>query len=148
MREILFRGKRLDNGEWVEGWYQPPVSWGGNSWGTAIAFHHPTEGWLEDTEVDPATVCQYTGLTDKNGKKIFEGDIVDASETGWALCGPAGRFSPVIPVKWACDICGFDPFADYDRDCGVYTYGNKVEVIGNIHDNPELLEEVKSNAEV
>lgn len=139
MREILFRGKRVDNGEWIEGAYFPQND------------NYPATIYTDDglgTAVDPATVGQYTGLTDKNDKKIFEGDIVDASETGWALCGPAGRFSPVIPVKWACDICGFDPFADYDRDCGVYTYGNKVEVIGNIHDNPELLEEVKSNAEV
>lgn len=139
MREILFRGKRIDSGEWTQGAYFPKND------------NYPATIYTDDglgASVDPATVGQYTGLTDKNGKKIFEGDIVDGSETWWASCDPAWRSSPVIPVKWDCDICGFDPFADYDCDCGVYIYGNEVEVIGNIYDNPELLEEVKSNAEV
>lgn len=139
MREILFRGKRIDNGEWVEGAYMPHYY--STRYGKVAAIF-TNEDVLCKTyrhPVDPATVGQYTGLTDKCGTKIFEGDVVDAHEAWWDAYGPAGHSSPVIPVRWNGEICGFDPFADYDCDCGVYIYGNEVEVLGNIHDNPELL---------
>lgn len=133
MREILFRGKRWDNGEWVCGdllQYQ-----------NYTIIHSYQRGCRVADDVDPRTVGQYTGLTDKNGKKIFEGDIVDASNSWWDACGPAGHNSPIIQVEWNGYTCGFDPFADYDCDCGVYICGSEVEIIGNIHDNPELLED-------
>ena len=142
MREFLFHGKRIDNGEWVEGWYQPPVSWGGSSWGTAITFHHPTEGWLADAEVDPDTVGEFFGKRDKNGRRIFEGDIGRYRQTDGAkrngtsiLCTGkvvynAETASYAVDSRDAAGCRYFDYFPIKD-----------FEVIGNIHDNPELLEE-------
>ena len=132
MRNILFCGKRKDNGEWVEGGYfKEPytdkvyiICW--NSFGL---------GYNEFIEVDPATVGQFTGLTDKNGKKIFEGDIVRCiSMTDMAnmvVIFEYGEFRMVL-----CEN-----YKDYIPGCGFYAirFFDK-EVIGNIHDNPELLE--------
>ena len=143
MREYLFHGKRVDNGEWVEGYYVYDESEQVAEKLTAYIYHlnaHPCGPSLIPFEVVPESVGQYTGLTDKNNKKIFEGDIIDASGTWWDACGPAGHDSPIIEVKWSDEHCGFDPFANYDCDCGVYIEAYGVEVIGNIHDNPELLE--------
>lgn len=142
MREILFRGKRIDNGESVYGdlvhmenksyisyYYESALSTFINETfeydGISIV------GVAPFVEVDPSTVGQYTGLT-ANGKKIFEGDIVKVSS-------PAGS----------------SYYAKIEYDCGCYWISNPdiqipdtinnfnmefVEVIGNIHDNPELLE--------
>ena len=136
MREILFRGKRLDNGDWVYGYY---VHIGPVSCHRAYIIPEYASS-LQVNEVDPSTVGQYTGLKDKNGKRLMEGDIIDASAEWWDASGPAGHSSPIIPVEWCEYYCGFDPFANYDCDCGVFIYANNCIVIGNIHDNPELLE--------
>ncbi len=137
MRDILFRGKRIDNGEWVEGhfytqvylpetieeewyWFIKPI--GGKSW--------------ESFRVAPETVSQYTGLLDKNGKKIFEGDI----------CQTKGK--PLIDEKpfavvWNDYYSGFYwENLDNPRETDMFTetVAELTEVIGNIHDNPELLE--------
>lgn len=141
MREILFRAKRIDNGEWVEGQYAyilNPLTESGEP-----IKHLICNGTnIFNNEIDPETLCQYTGLKDKNGKRIWENDIVDASEEWWSACGPAGHNSPIIKVEWLEGLTGFDPFANYDCDCGVYIDASGCEVIGNILDNPELLEGV------
>ena len=149
MREILFRGKRLDNGEWVEGYlyeHEPALV------GIASENDVPeTSKWfiartgfadwnlprpVEFVEIDPSTVGQYTGLKDKNGKRIFEGDIVKAQDEilGSPFCD--GINGKVVYDEAAYFIELKDPMNSqwlYD-ECAVY------EIIGNIHDNPELLE--------
>lgn len=126
MREILFKAKRKDNGEWVEGGYfsEPYtekkfiICW--NSFGL---------GFNEFIEVEPDTICQYTGLTDKNGKKIWENDIVEiAGEDGYFKC------------EWEKDTSRFVLNGDgLTVDFDNY-YGYECEVIGNIFDNADLLE--------
>lgn len=116
MREILFRGKRIDNGEWIEGslWLygEDAHIFGGPDFPYGCLWH----------KVDPSTAGQYTGLTDKNGKRIFEGDIV---------CLRTGRCHE---VKYG-DGCFY-----MDGTAITAKYLDRFTVIGNIHDNPELLE--------
>lgn len=128
MRDILFRGKRLDNGEWVYGSLLQ-VEYDDGSVVTAIFDRKDSGG---DAEVHPSTVGQYTGLMDKNGERIFEGDAltVDGEDGFFALefQEDTARF-----VMYGDSIVvDFDNFWSYE-----------VEVMGNIHDNPELLEEDK-----
>ena len=136
MREILFRGKRLDNGEWVEGWYQPETTikhWGGRQEKVGVTIAYKVEeGFLEDTLVDPSTVGQYTGLKDKNGKRIFEWDIVRCG-TG-RICKVIFFISPGVSGFDLVPIGGFDAPPPHNWSLFADT-----EVIGNIHDNPELL---------
>ena len=135
MREILFRGKRLDNGEWVDGWYQPETTikhWNGSQETVGVTIAYKVEGgFLEDTLVDPSTVGQYTGLKGKNGKRIFEGDIIKRFWLGAEI---------IYCVRYDGENAHFigdglnkSGFTTFDGD------GEMFEVIGNIHDNPELL---------
>jgi uncharacterized phage protein (TIGR01671 family) len=123
-------GSPVDS-NWVEGY---GVCMGEGDFSVIYAGDH-----VEKFTVYTDTVGQFTGLTDKNGKKIFEGDIVDAKEEWWFASGPAGHDTPILVVEWDDEFCGFAPFADYDCDCGVYINASGCEVIGNIYDNPELL---------
>ncbi len=143
MREILFRGKRIDNGEWAEGYYVLIGSCHRIYTGE-IDINKSFEnqyGLLipEKTNylVNPKTVCQYTGLTDKNGKKIFEGDIVKTSKFG-VDDGNGHNFSgfDLFSVKW--DNGGFALF-NRRRRFNLREDEKAYEVIGNIFDNPELL---------
>ena len=150
MREILFRGKRADNGEWVYGAYQPPVEWGGRKWDVSIAC--VTEhGWLDDIPVIPETVGQFTGLTDKNGEKIFEGDLLDGFEYPFyrsednahnyfgeiVWFDKAGAFGLVTHKYPTSNVRGISAGnCDYIEEFDLGEW----EIIGNIHDNPKLLE--------
>lgn len=152
MREILFKAKRLD-GEWVEGY---PVYDRADCTlkrqgkcqcahdGSLITFF----GWIDnlheydEVEVDPSTVCQYTGLTDKNGKKVFEGDVLKIAKKSDGLGAyffPSLEYPVDVMVKW--DMCAWmwetlgenkyyisfpDAWCHYE-----------CEVIGNIHDGEQ-----------
>ena len=126
MREILFRGKRKDINKWIEGWYVPPVDYKKNHWDASISYKVES-GHLEDVEVIPETVGQYTGLRDKNGKKIFEGDIVKAFKHN------EEQFICAIKYKNGCFW-----FGNWNW-CEFLNKFRSLEFIGNIHDNPELL---------
>lgn len=128
-REILFRGKRVDNGEWVEGdgiQYPKSIKLKGTCW---VGGMQSMNDWAQ---VIPETVGQYTGLTDKNGRRIFEGDIIEYEEK----FGIA-RYSVVWNGKAACfSAAGYEGMIIGDF---AFYASNKCEVISNIHDNPELM---------
>ena len=144
MREILFRGKRVDNGEWIEGFYAKS----GDK--TFILIDNDfAVGYVIMKEVYPETVGQFTGLTDKNGKKIFEGDIVKYNlwDDKFDYCEVKfGYFYAAMDSYNGGPALGFY-LADINGkadDIGFFENLYKfVEVIGNIHDNPELLEAMR-----
>lgn len=114
MREILFKAKRIDNGEWVEGWYYPQYD------DLSIAYILDNVGGFVH-EVIPETVCQYTGLTDKNGNKIFEGDILNVA-------------GDLIPVKYLDGSFHIIALINQGRSPLIDDRAKRTEVIGNIHD--------------
>lgn len=132
MREILFRGKRLSDGEWVDG--NLFVDEMKDKHEILVGYVNYRVGW----GVDPKTVGQFTGLTDKNGTKVFEGDIVsvklkDSNGECWEETKRVHYNSNECcwyPMRWN-EECDF---------CEGWTEITSIEVIGNIHDNPELLE--------
>ena len=131
MREILFRGKRTDNGEWIEGFYSAEEY---NPYIGKIEYIPRIQiiGKCVSLGVIPETVGQYTGLTDKNGVRIFEGDIVERVSDGERAVISWLKYSACFGLSFDGWCCGFD---DYDDNLP-----SDFEVIGNIHDNPELLE--------
>ena len=134
MREIIFRGKRTDNGEWVYGWpFADTADCSLKKVGKCRCTHDGSEyfivEWVDDfheyeeREVIPDTVGQYTGLNDKNGKRIFEGDILSLR---------TGR-PHVVRFKNGAFIL---------KDSAIpMSFAIKFEIIGNVTDNPELLKE-------
>ena len=90
-------------------------------------------------------VMQYTGLKDKNGVEIYEGDIVSLKGLWINVAGLGEKENH--QVEWNKETTGWNPFANYDSDCGVYVEADGCEIIGNIYENPELLEanELKEN---
>jgi uncharacterized phage protein (TIGR01671 family) len=140
MREILFRGKRVDTGGWVEGSYYKRTEY----YGDPSVKHYiivSTEDLsydqaLEYYEVIPETVGQYTGLKDKDGIKIFEGDVCERrilfGSEKYEIRFERGTFGHREIGKQNF-VTSFD-----DNEFGLDP--EWFEVIGNIHDNPELLE--------
>ena len=151
MREILFRGKRLDNGEWVAGYYWALTR--ADKTVHVIRTDNLTEA---NVIVDPETVGQYIGINDFNGKKIFEGDIIRYCEGTAYNCWEEslehpehydGMYDPEF--QYSAVKYYEDEFTGFDLDnikpdwCGLSELTGSVnyvyEVVGNIHDNPELL---------
>lgn len=136
MRDILFRGKRKDNGEWVEGFYIC----------VGEKYHYILTGKLNLTKygaefekysVDLKTVGQFTGLTDKNRKRIFEGDIINDTDDNELLV-VEGETSFGFSFRYVGDD-GYTSALDLglNDDMMALPYA---EVVGNIYDNPELVE--------
>lgn len=159
MREILFKAKRIDNGEWVEGGYSyckkddtHYITNMGKDHISHIGFHQP---------IDSDTICQFTGLYDENGNKIWENDVVECLGNRGVIVFECGSFGIAVSdyINWdeiadnilpvtSCDkyLCAclndhfvslweiYENFNDEDNTIGT------LEVIGNIFDNPELLE--------
>lgn len=125
MKEILFRGKRIDNGEWVKGWYEmyPFGRWPLKA--SIIPSEEAKAGHYEHVEIDPSTVGQYTGMKDKNGKRIFEGDIIKKTNK-WRH-----------PEIFIANIrtCFYTNEEVYYSPCDHFTESCEYEIIGNIHDN-------------
>lgn len=146
MRNITFRGKCLDNEAWM---YGDLIE----NQGRYFIYHASSENTIEDNEdgrivvaaveVDPATVGQYTGLQDKNGKKIFEGDIFKEDYSGIVRSVfrvPGGLAFEDNPVSFGYDhrapVYPYSSIAEMQNASWLSKY---CEVVGNIHDNPELL---------
>lgn len=130
-REHLYKAKRKNwrksfNKEWIEGYY---VKIGDNHF--ILTAHAANEGFIEDFEIDPDTVCEYTGLQGKDGRKIFEGDIINDIDYGIMKC-----------------IYLHGSFVWYKEDgfkMECMRYVPIVEIIGNVFDNPELLKREAEN---
>lgn len=131
-REILFRAKRKDNGEWVEGYYRRIPCMGMLE--HYIMPRNP-KNRMEQYAIDPDTICQYTGLTDKNGQKIWENDI---------LCGRLDDIYPenITYKKVVWDMNGFYTKEKYPTNFEIlHKFDTEYfEVCGNIFDNADLLE--------
>lgn len=147
MRTIVFRGKRTDNDEWV---YGTPIF---QDCYVLIRFWNTEEFEFEEYLVAPETISEFTGLTDKNGTRIFEGDIVKTQPFSDRPYSQRAKYKQHIGVVEYC----VDHFKNnlYEQDykaswqVSIKDYGKygccdwsaffKCEVIGNIYDNPELL---------
>lgn len=141
MREIKFRGKRLDNGEWI--------------YGSLLVSHFKDDkkeryfitqfsgNYTFEHKVDPATVGQYTGLKDKSGREIWEGDIFKEDGSGIVRSVfrvPGGLAFEDNPVSFGYDHrAPVYPYSSIAEMQSVSWLSQCCEVIGNIHDNPELL---------
>lgn len=132
-RENLFRGKRKKDGKWVEGYYVFQDVEVGDKETHHFILTHDEFGFLWH-EVDPATIGQYTGMTGENGTRIFEGDIVHVYDAMVQYSAPFHEYEGCVD-----HFCG-----SFRVNCGDHTHYRwadyEVTVIGNIHDNPELLE--------
>ena len=151
IREVIFRGKRTDNGKWECGDLLSPNEFNAIPHIVYIAYLNEYGDIGEiSTPVIPETVGQYTGLTDKNGVRIFEGDIVKCTDTindfefnaVVEFGNPNGEYNWGYQLKFISgEESNFDILCWVDmEETGAY-----IEIIGNIHDNPELLEGGEGN---
>lgn len=126
----LYKAKRADNGEWVQGylygiWEKRYILWG------------MTNDVPNMIEVDPTTICQCTGLKDKNGKLIWENDIVKDKNSNFYI---AIWWNDYYQYCWVCIKSIIEIFVGRKQDLWVIAENFEIEVIGNIFGNPELLE--------
>lgn len=145
MREILFRGKRKSNGKWICGMYENEEF--GADFDCIIPRRGSEDYRSADWAVIPETVGQYTGLTDKNGVKIFEGDILRGFYYPYFADGSHNYLAEVV---WFENCPAFGVYCFKAQDAKTQGISNGIsdfmedwepsdwEVIGNIHDNPEL----------
>lgn len=145
MREILFRGKRVDDCEWIYGDLLTPTD-------IMDVWEISENTDMGDRyEIDPETVGQYTGLKDKNGKKIFEGDILQGYQYPYLSEGHFNYYAEVIYFD-NCPAFGIYTFKNPNLNVvrGISAGNTDLmedwesanwEIVGNIHDNPELLED-------
>ncbi len=124
-REIKFRGKRLDNGEWMYGNYAKYKDYSDNVHESMI----DKDGYMHD--IVPSTVGQYTGLKDRNGKEIYEGDILNVQ---FGTEQTVLMFVSFVDGGWH-----IQEDLDYEEYHYLYDYKDDATIIGNIHDNPELI---------
>lgn len=136
MREMLFKAKRIDNGEWIEGYYYKRVQ--GNNVVDAIEKYNGNIESIEYYEINPETLCQYIGITDKNDRKIFENDIIETHTFGF----DNDHFITYVKFGAKFSMQGF--YLDNGRSLFYFgqsdlTKMDDTKVIGNIFDNPELV---------
>lgn len=128
MREILFRGKRIEDGEWIYGGYSHCAN--DNTVFITVMGKDKISYMGCHQQIQPETIGQYTGLTDKNGKKIFEGDIItDIEKIAYVI-----RYDHELVAYTAKQLGG-----GLNGQCFLFLL-NGIEIIGNIHDNHALLE--------
>lgn len=134
MREILFKAKRKDNGKWVEGYYQKRYDLLGNE--EHLIFHADSYTVWEYAEIDSETLCQFTGMTDKNGVRIWKNDIVEAWSQGSRAIGTVKQRVDGLWIMYPAwqnhEFWELKPNSNGETT---------VEVLVNAFDNPELLQE-------
>lgn len=144
-REILFKAKRKDNGEWVEGYYLNVAKINHFICTGKIKLYGAVKGIIapEMYAIDQDTLCQYTGLTDKNGKKIWENDIVllreEIQDYEWKAMVKFGN--PNWEYNWGWKLV---PIGECDMNKDILLWIDMeiatCEVVGNVFDNSDLLE--------
>ena len=128
MREIKFRAKTIDTGEWLYGNLQVPKKEGGGY------YMWDTSAWQR--EVDPETIGEFTSLKDRNGNDIYEGDIISCD---YGVDEPVSE--DLIEVRFVRGVFAFLWNGDLDDECPVSSPTHEWAIVkGNIHDNPDMLQ--------
>ena len=147
MRDILFKAKRIDNGEWVEGFLckKKDYCFDNRTEPKYVIITEFSNTGIVSYEIDESTICQYTGLTDKNGKKIWENDVLKIARTSDSTGEyyyPPLDYPVNVVVKW--DLCAW-MWETIEKRKHYISFPDawchyEAEVIGNIFENAELLE--------